>query len=671
MLDNIHAAILESGRSVFLTLPKLSADEVFSIWANVSEFVERQLSMNKGVQIPGLGTFSFLRQKLDVGNNKFILLQRPVFLLSEKLAQIHGLKLAKIHTLGDIPIVQLNFIMLSLEGPFNREIVEGCVKETLLFFSRSIATKQNVEFTFKGIGVLVIRDNKVKMKFYKDFLQAMDGSGNLVKALSNRPGTGDSVISGRETAMSQPRACSVVMFPRIELKETDNKAAMETIIEEGEKSNKEKEPIEKERAHSNSSNKKVAENLPIKRLLSRQSIVPATVLGFNLTDELEKNIKQKNAPESTISPAPPCFSKTEMDCSPNQIQTARPRTPSPLCQDHGRAGQEMCYLCMQRAQRNIPVYFSEERRRKELDDDRILAQYQSMKDQEALHRQQMKFLANREQNQKNAAFNLGVAEAMRNHKNEKSTEFHKSFVFVKRQPSPPPYIKQEEYSQELLKQMDEKREKETKLKQDKELMDRLEQVQLAEELAAQRAKYLKGKMEEMECYKRALDTQVKMKPMQLPVCEPDSADLIFGKSDMTNEKLTEKRQRAQEFYKHQLHSAAQRKRTAILNQLVEQRREADALQRAKREWIADRGAQFEKMFKVNLAMQDDWQKSTGMKKLREFEEKLFERAGDKLMLLDQCERYRRCFQCKRRTTNCGETNVWTESRYIPGSRLMV
>ncbi|CAM5075385.1 unnamed protein product [Natator depressus] len=669
MLDNIHAAILESGKSVFPTLPKLTADEVFSIWANVSEFVERQLSMNKGVQIPGLGTFSFLRQKLDVGNNKFILIQRPVFLLSEKLAQIHGLKLAKIHTPGDIPIIQLNFIMLSLEGPFNREIVEGCVKETLLFFSRSIAIKQNVEFTFKGIGVLVIRDNKVKMKFYKDFLQAMDGSGNLVKALSNRPGTGDSVISGRETAMSQSRGCSVVMFPRIELKETDNKAAMETIIEEREKSNKEKEPIEKERTHSNSSSKK--ENLPIKRLLSRQSIVPAKVSGFNLTDELEKNIKQKNAPESATSPAPPCFSKTETDCGPNLIHATGSRTPSPLCQDHGRAGQEMCYLCMQRAQRNIPAYFSEERRRKEQDDDRILVQYQTMKDQEALHRQQMKFLANREQNQKNAAFNLGVAEAMRNHKNEKSTEFHKSFVFVKRPPSPPPYAKQEEYSQDLLKQMEDKKEKEAKLKQDKELMDRLEQVQLAEELAAQRAKYLKGKMEEMQCYKRALDTQIKLKPIQLPVCEPDSADLIFGKSDMTNEKLAEKRHRAREFYKHQLHSAAQQKRTAILNQLVEQRREADMLQRAKREWIADRGAQFEKIFQMNLAMQDDWQKSAGMKRLREVDEKLFERAGDKLMLLDQCERYRRCFQCKRRTTNCGESNVWSESRYVPGSRLMV
>ncbi|XP_074837475.1 coiled-coil domain-containing protein 81 [Carettochelys insculpta] len=663
MLENIHTMILESGKSMFPTLRKLTADEVFNIWAKVSEFVERQLSMNKGVQIPGLGTFSFLRQKVDIGSNKCILIQRPVFLLSEKLVQTHGLKFAKIHTPGDIPIVQLNFVMLSLEVPFHRETVEGCVKETVLFFSRSIASKQKVEFTFKGIGVLIVRDNKVKMKFYKDFLQAMDGSGNLVKALSNRPGTGDSVISGRETSVSRSQASSVVMFPRIELKETGHKATLETIAEEDEKPNK-----EKGRAQSNSSSKK--ENLPVKRLLSRQSIVPAKVSAISLTDELEKNIKQKNAPEST-TPVPPCFPKTEMDRGPNLSQSAGPRAPSPLCQDHGRAGQEMCYLCMQRAQRNIPVYLSEERQRKEQEDDRILAQYQFMKDQEALHNQQMKLSANRKQNKKDAAFNLGMAEATRNHKNAKCKESDKSYIFVNRQPSPPRYVKQAAYSQELLKQVEDKEEKEAKLKQAKEVMDRLEQVQLAEELAAQRAKYRKDKMEEMQCYKRALDTQIKLKPKQLLACEPDSGNLVFGRSDMTNEKLAEKRQRAQEFYKHQMDSAAQHKRMTILNQIVEQRKEADMLQRTKQEWIAERGAQSERAFQMNLAMQSDWQKSARMKRMRDAEEKLFERAGNKLMLLDQCARYRRCFQCKRRTTNCGETNVWSESRYIPGSRLML
>ena len=51
--------------------------------------------------------------------------------------------------------------------------------------SRAVANQQNVEFLFRGIGVLSIKNMKVKMKFFKDFLTSMDGSGNLVKVLEN------------------------------------------------------------------------------------------------------------------------------------------------------------------------------------------------------------------------------------------------------------------------------------------------------------------------------------------------------------------------------------------------------------------------------------------------------------------------------------------------------
>uniref|UniRef100_A0A6J0UYV7 Coiled-coil domain-containing protein 81 n=1 Tax=Pogona vitticeps TaxID=103695 RepID=A0A6J0UYV7_9SAUR len=690
MLDSIHAAILEGGRKVFLTLPKLTSEEILSIWAAVSEFVGKQLSMNKGVLIPGLGTFSFLRQKLQLGNNKHTLLQRPVFLLSEKLAQIHGLKFNKIHTPGDIPIVHLNFIVLSLEGPFNRDVVEGCVRETLLSFSRSIATKQAVEFTFKGIGVLVIRDNKVKMKFYKDFLQAMDGSGNLLKALSNRPGTGDSVLSARESATPPSRSGNVVVFPRIETKD------METIAEEEEKPSEEKEETGRENIRK--------ETPSPKRLLSRQVITPAKVTGVCLTDELEKtfkpkvagvnqseeqekNLKTKVAGVSTtedleknlkpkphpVRPPTPAHEapKTEQEASPAPIPVPRSRTPSPVCQEHGRAGQEMCYLCLQRAQRNVPMYMGEERRRKEKEEDRILAQYQAMKDQDALRKQLMRAMTNREQNQKIAAFNLGIAEAKRDQKNEKAAETYSSYIFEKRPPSSTPHEKQEVYGQQLDKQIEDRVTREKKQKQDQDLRDRLEHVQLAEELAAQRAKYLKDKMEEMQCYKRALDTQIKMGVPPLPEYVPDSTEVIFGKNDMTNEKMEERRKRAQEYSKYQLEAAAERKRAALLSQLVDQRKAADMIQRARKQWVAEKGARFERIFQMNLALQEDWRKSARMKRQRDYEEQLFQRAGDKLFLLDQCARFRRCYQCKRGLNHCSEVSTWTDTKYVPGSRLIV
>ncbi|OBS68020.1 hypothetical protein A6R68_03440 [Neotoma lepida] len=616
MLDRIAPGFQDLRRQVLPTLPSLSQEEVSTIWGNVSEFVEKQLTMHKGVQISGLGTFTFTRQKLEMGNNKFILVQRPVFIMSEKLVQSHGLKQNKVFSPGDIPVVPLNFVMISLEGPFNRDTIEGCVKETLLFLSRSISVKQNVEFTFKGIGVLSIRDNK-------------------------RPGTMDSVLSSRESPGKRPN--STLAFPRIEHKETENKPPMEVIAEEGgehrPRKTKLKDTSDKEEGAKDISSPK--------RHRDRQSISPAKVTSVSLLEKFERSgsgCKRDDNEKLKISPAP-------------------------ACQDHNKAGQEMCYVCLQRAQRNFPLYYGDERRRREIEDERLMQQYQILKDQEAFFKNQVKSMAAREQSQKNAAYNLGVAEAIRNHKNEKP-EFYKSFLFEKRPLSPEiNAFKQEEYSQSLLKQIESKREKEIKQRQNRELMDRLEQVQLTEELAAQRAQYLKEKMEETQYYKRALDAQVKNKPSHLPMFEPDSAEPIFGKDE--GEMEVDKQKREQSCMKHQMEAAASLKRNAILNQLVDQRRDLQMLQRTKREHLADRVAELDRVNRINQCLQEDWDRSLSMKKQRDLEEKAFERASDKLFLLDQCEKYRRCRQCQRRTSNVGESNVWPLNKFLQGSRLLV
>ncbi|MEJ1272799.1 hypothetical protein NN561_003655 [Cricetulus griseus] len=122
-------------------------------------------------------------------------------------------------------------------------------------------------------------------------------------------------------------------------------------------------------------------------------------------------------------------------------------------------------------------------------------------------------------------------------------------------------------------------------------------------------------------------TQVKNKPSQLPMFEPDSAEPIFGKNE--GEMEAEKRKREQSCMKHQMEAAASLKRNTILNQIVDQRRDLQMLQRTQRE------------------------------------------ASDKLFLLDQCEKYRRCRQCQRRTSNVGESNVWPLNKFLQGSRLLV
>ena len=69
-----------------------------------------------------------------------------------------------------------------MESPFDRDLVERCVKEVLQAFSRTVQKNGNVEFSFAGIGRLSIRDSKVKMKFFKDFIASMDSNGTLMDA---------------------------------------------------------------------------------------------------------------------------------------------------------------------------------------------------------------------------------------------------------------------------------------------------------------------------------------------------------------------------------------------------------------------------------------------------------------------------------------------------------
>lgn len=755
MPEAIQNLVSDAKRNRFSTIPKLSEEDIISVWDCVSEFIEIQMRGQKGVHIANLGTFTFVHKKMDIGNNKFILLQRPVFVLSEKFAQTHALQYTKYHTTGEIPVVQLNFTVLAMETPFDRDTVESCVREVLQALSRAVASQQNVEFLFRGIGVLNIRDSKVKMKFFKDFLNCMDGSGNLVKVLANeifsgsansslielvrkslfgkRPGTADSVMSTQTSLGGKDRpATNTLMLPKF-----NGKRDLLPPITEHEVN--EDLPAED----------KVP--LPPTRLSNREVMRPHPVVGVSLTaDELHEappardgvrgspvkklptppntppmKIKPDNQLQETINAAAQDQGEDTPRPTSAPLQAPEPklhRSPraSPLMSNvcsspahHHKAGQELCYLCMQRAMRNIPVTFEDERRRKEKEQDALLQQYQQMKDQEAILKEQASQNVTRHSNQKIAAFNLGVAECLRDSRAKRSTDFVKSYVFQNRPLTPLRFYKQEEYSKALEEQVKLRKTRENQDLHDREFLERLEQVQLAEDLSVQRELYLRNKSEQIAQYQRALSAQIKVKkkiaaaqsgnrsrshrhlsvpkpqlinpfnsqedgkgekvrskPMPMPRAEPDSKEPIFGRFDAANEKLLEKRERARALYKSQLDMVADKKKQSILEHLTKQKEEIDMLKRTKKELIEDRINAHTRAYDMRHSLEENWKDHSQMKHLREHEERSRMRTPG-MLLLQQTEKYNRCGQCERRVANCGESNIWSESRYIPGSRLMV
>jgi len=176
--------VIKENKQLSFFLNQFSLD-VVHIWDEVSRYIEKFMLQSKGVAIPGFGTFSFIQKKIDIGTNKFLLTQRPVFAISEKFGQTHRLKFAKYPVAGQIPVHPLNYSAIANETAYKRDDIDAGVRHVLQVFNRSVASRKNVEFTFTGIGKLQIRDFKVKMRFFKEFVNSCDGSGKVVEEMQN------------------------------------------------------------------------------------------------------------------------------------------------------------------------------------------------------------------------------------------------------------------------------------------------------------------------------------------------------------------------------------------------------------------------------------------------------------------------------------------------------
>jgi hypothetical protein len=84
----------------------------------------------------------------------------------------------------------------------------------------------------------------------------------------------------------------------------------------------------------------------------------------------------------------------------------------------------------------------------------------------------------------------------------------------------------------------------------------------------------------------------------------------------------------------------------------------------------DRANRFKRMVEMRKNLELNWHKADFEKKLRDGEEKGHRLAHDGTLVHEQCDKYKRCAQCKKDVKNCGESNIWADTRYVAGTRLM-
>ncbi|XP_039991383.1 coiled-coil domain-containing protein 81-like isoform X5 [Xiphias gladius] len=588
-MADILRLVSEADRRTLPTLSQLSENDIDCIWADVSAYIERQMTLQKGVHLAGLGTFTFSQQKLDLGN-KFTMIQRPIFLLAGKLVQSLGLKQTRpLAAATHLPVVQLNFTAVSQETPFGRDVVEGCIKETLLLLFRGLASEQNMFITFQGIGVLSFHNKKVQMKFNKDFVNAMDGTGRLLLAFNNRPGSSVSLLSGEVSKLQRPQTSNPFTLPPVCSHQPDNKA--------GDKDGW---------CLSPAPDKRKAGEVPQQReSKSHQTLQPAKMKAVNLSEEM--------------NPKPPmeATDKPVNSISPPEVA---PKQEEPLvnvsCSGHTRAGQ---------------AKQSEQRE----------------------HAKQV------------AIFNLQMSE-----KKEKTycPLYPTSFIFPTRPLTPAKRIQQHRYMNDLQSQVESRRQCKVRDQQNRLLMERLDRVQLVQEIALHGARQLQQKHERTKHYKRALDTQVgDKKYTDPPVYPADNSGFTRCETAASN---AESRERAQKLFQVNYSAATQRKKKELHNHQAQLEKEREMLKHNKTELILDHINHFEKKRDIRKSLEDEWSRSVKLKHQRKEEERRFLRSAGQPMV-DKLAQYKRCCQCKRRTTDFGETNIWKDSHYLSGSQFMI
>lgn len=713
----------------FSSLRKLASNEqeVYNIWDTISQLVEKSMEQRKAVHIPGLGVFTFTSSKLDVGHNKYILIQRPVFILSEKLAKTHRLTQSKYHVPGEIPVIQLNFAALAIEINVSRDLVEASVKEVVNALSRAIDKMGACEISFSTIGNLVISNGAAKMKFLPVFLEKMDNTGHLSKFLTQRPETSSSILSDNS-----------LLLPKIQPGDDLKTSKEMPVIREEDDSNGGQDnsdrasPIRKENTDSPiSSPKKTKEIItPTMKVEPRSPRIQQLTISEEHSKPNTPNTNKRspfnNLKRTVAFKEQPIRNEIESKQSTRVFPTPRPSQLQILNQLKKNAAKskdlpeetrcancvenmnDFCYLCYQRERRNVPIYYTEERKKEEEEDDHLLQMYTLLKDKEAFKREEELNNKKRDEAQDIAHFNMSASETQKK-KYEPSNEFQRSFVFRSRPITPPHYIKQEDYQTDLARQVSDKRRLTNKSMKDKDRLERLEQLELAEDLAIQREHYWKSKRLQSDQYRKALDTQVyikkclderyeeslgpnrrtfslprpnvllpfkggrvqmSFKTSELPASYPDSEGPVFGVYDLDFDKLKERRKGAQNLYQNQMTMASEKKNQEMMRNVRLRREEENMLKRTKLDLLQETLMRNQANLKQRQDLEKTWARQAIKKRGREIDDKLRDYSAG-MLLQEQCDKYKRCGQCTRHTGNYGQSNVWSETRYVSGSRLMV
>jgi len=240
-------------------------------------------------------------------------------------------------------------------------------------------------------------------------------------------------------------------------------------------------------------------------------------------------------------------------------------------------------------------------------------------------------------------------------------------VFKDRPLSPHKSVAFKKAKTDLSHQMETRKTSKAKADADKRLIERLYQIQLAEDLAQEREAYLKEKQNSKQKLKQTYEYQMRTRLSELPASYGDVE--VFGKNDVTVEKRQKIRQRNKLYASDQFLTFNRNKsaRDKLYKEKV--RQDTEMLRRTKTDLDMDTNKRNHYKKTMRKSMESNWLRSNDEKYEREIEAKIG--IPERITVQEQLDQYRKCTQCTRRPQNQGQSNIWRETYYTPGARLIV
>uniref|UniRef100_A0A493SW88 CCDC81 HU domain-containing protein n=1 Tax=Anas platyrhynchos platyrhynchos TaxID=8840 RepID=A0A493SW88_ANAPP len=215
----------ESMTCVFLGFP-----EIAKIWASASHYLSQQLALHQAVHIPGLGTFTVVTEQVANQEKDIVTVERPVFHLAKAIVHNNDLRYDYIDVPGYAHFEELPYAQIASENNVSESLVRLCIERSTRLFRVCIEDRQNIAFLWRDIGMLIIEGKDVKMKFYEDFLEKLNGTTDTLEALLMMPEMNNSVISHLDTAASQTTSGCVIVFPMYKLEKVFKKPRVKVSL---------------------------------------------------------------------------------------------------------------------------------------------------------------------------------------------------------------------------------------------------------------------------------------------------------------------------------------------------------------------------------------------------------------------------------------------------------